>query len=105
MSQETLLVIAGIIVPFVIQFVKTVYKSVAGSDMTSDKALTLTYVMCFLMAIAAKALSGELSIPAGTSMPTVVEMIVTQFALVVGLATVVYKALLASSTGLFSKKQ
>lgn len=102
MSQETLLILAGVVVPLVVQAIKAVYQSITGNDMASGWALNITYACCIILAAAVKLLSGEVLIPAGDA-PEVVASVLTQIGVVIGLATVVYKALMSKSTGVLSK--
>lgn len=103
MSQETLLILAGIIVPIVVQAIKAGYKALAGSEMSSGLALNLTYAMAVLVAVIGKLLAGELLIPVGDA-PAVAGAIITQLGVVIGLATVIYKALLSPSTGVLGRE-
>ena len=104
MSEELLLALAGLIVPFLIQLVKAVHKWLADEQMTSGTALSWTFALCLVVAAVAKVLGGELFIPPGGLAVALPELL-AQFGVVIGLATTIYKLLLTKETGLRSLKR
>jgi uncharacterized Tic20 family protein len=84
-GNEAFLVIAGLVAPFVIQIIKTVF-----GDLEGKEALWATFGVSVVFAVAAGLLSGYLIAPAGDQV-AVTSSVLTQFGTVLGLATAIYK--------------
>ena len=97
MSDEALLVIAGILAPFVVQLVKEIQRRLYGTDLGPQASLGWTYAVCLVLAVVAKVSSGEVFLPAG-GLDVVAGDVLTQLGIVLGLATFFYKSFLSSDT-------
>ena len=104
MTDATVLAIAGVVTPIVMQIIKTLYKSASGQDMSAKLALNLMYLLAIVFAVVAKLLNGTLVLPAGAT-EEVVANVVTQLTAVIGLATVIYKSLISGTTSVFASGQ
>ena len=103
MSDEVLLLLAGVLAPFVVQGVKEIQWRLFGIDLSSQSALGWTYGVCLVLAVLSKVALGEVLIPAG-DLPTVLQAVLTQLSVVLGLATFVYKTLLSQETSILVRR-
>ncbi len=101
MSQELWIVIAGAVVPFVIQSIKAGYTKLTKLEMSDGLALNVTYIMCIIFAIAARLLSGETALPQGDAQ-TIGQAVLVELGAVIALATVLYKSFISPTTGVRS---
>lgn len=99
MNEAEWLLLVGIIIPFVIQGVKTVYDKINGAPMSEKAALNTTYVLAIIAAGIGKYLSGEAIIPQG-ALVDVAPLLLAQAALVLGSATAIYKMFISKTTGI-----
>jgi len=97
MSQEFWLVIAGLAAPLVIQLVRTLNKTMFGSDLSPKAALGWTYAISLVFAVAIFLTEGQYEVPAG-DISVLLPWAVAQFTIVLGTATLVYKTLISKST-------
>ena len=97
MSVEMLLVIAGLLSPFVIQGAKLAHNKITGGELSPQAALGWTYAICLVLAALAKYISGELFIPAG-SLDVMLPEFLVQASVVLGLATFIYKTFQSKDT-------
>ena len=100
MNENQWLILVGLIAPFVIQGIKAVYSKVSGAPMSDKAALNTTYVIAIVAAAIGKWLAGEAFIPPGSDLTVVLPTLLGQIGIVLAAATVVFKALMSSSTGL-----
>ena len=103
MSNELLLLLAGVLAPFVVQAVKAIKYRLDESELNPQAALGWTYATCLVLAVLFKVAAGEVVIPAG-DLPTVLQAILTQLGVVLGLATFVYKTLLSQETSILVRR-
>ena len=105
MSDEMLLLLAGVLAPFIVQLVKEIKFRLNESGLSpqaplsSQAALGWTYGVCLVLAVLSKVALGEVLIPAG-DLPIVLQAVLTQLSVVLGLATFVYKTLLSQETSI-----
>jgi len=101
LTETEWLLLVGIIAPFVIQLVKTIYDKVNGAPMSDKAALNTTYVLAIVAAGVGKLLSGEAVVPQGNFVD-VAPILLGQVTLVLGSATAIYKTLISKTTGVRS---
>jgi len=99
MSIELLLILVGVLAPFVIQGVKLIHTKLTGGNLSPASSMGWTYAVCLALAIIAKVSTGELIIPTGT-LDVVLTSIFTQLGIVLGMATAVYKLFISGDTAL-----
>ena len=103
MSDEVLLLLAGVLAPFIVQGVKEIKFRLDESDLSSRAALGWTYAVCLILAMLTKVAAGELIIPVG-DLPIVLSAVLSQLGVVLGLATFVYKTLLSDDTSVLVRR-
>ena len=103
MSDEALLVIAGILAPFVVQGAKLIHSKLTGSELGPQASLGWTYAVCLVLAVVAKVSSGEVFLPAG-GLDIVAGTVLTQLGVVLGLATFIYKTFQSPETSLLVRR-
>ena len=99
MSDEALLVIAGILAPFVVQGAKLIHSKLTGGELGPQASLGWTYAVCLVLAVVAKIASGEIFLPAG-GLDVVAGTVLTQLGIVLGLATFIYKTFQSPGTSI-----
>lgn len=99
MSDEALLVIAGVLAPFVVQGAKLVHSKIAGGELSPQASLGWTYAVCLVLAVVAKVASGEVVLPAG-GLDVVLGAVLSQIGIVLGLATFIYKTFQSPDTSI-----
>lgn len=102
MTDEALLLLAGLLAPFIVQLVKEIQYRINGTDLHPQAALGWTYAVCLVLAVVAKVASGELIVPMG-DLATVLPEVLMQLSVVLGLATFVYKTLLSGDTNIIGR--
>ncbi len=101
MDETQWLLAVGVIAPFIIQVIKTIYDKINGTPMSEKLALNTTYVVAILAAVIGKWQTGEAFIPQG-DLGVVIPVLVTQITVVLGSATFIYKTLISKTTGVRS---
>ena len=104
MNETQWLLLVGIIAPFVIQGIKAIYTKAWGQPMSDGAALNTTYIIAIIAAAVGKWLAGETFIPQGGDLTIILPTLLGQIGVVLAAATVVFKGLMSSSTGLLAKK-
>jgi len=109
MTDEMLLLLAGVLAPFIVQLVKEIRFRLYKADLypfvplSSQAALGWTYGVCLVLAVLSKIALGEVLVPAG-DLPTVLQSVLMQLSVVLGLATFVYKTLLSQETSILVRR-
>lgn len=98
MTQELWLIIAGVVAPFVIELIKQAHTLMFGGELSSKAALTWTFILSIIFAVAIHFTSGA-EIPVG-GIEVVAPWVVAQLGIVMGIATTVYKFLISKRTRL-----
>lgn len=97
MNEENWLLLVGILAPFVIQAIKTIYTKTTGNDMSDKAALNTTYVVALIAAGVGKWLAGEAFLPDG-DLSVAIPTLFAQLGVVLGSATFIYKTLISKTT-------
>ena len=103
MNETQWLILVGIVAPFVIQVIKAIYNQVKGAPMSDAAALNTTYVVAIIAAAVGKWLAGDTFIPPGGDLSIVIPTLLGEIGIVLAAATVVFKSLMSSSTGVIPK--
>ena len=101
MNESQWLILVGILAPFLIQGIKAIYAKGCGQVMDDKVALNVTYVVAIISAAIGKWLAGEAFIPQGDDLSVVIPTLLGQVGVVLAAATVIFKAMMSSSTGVF----
>ena len=103
MNETQWLILVGLVAPFVIQVIKAIYKQLKGVPMSDGAALNTTYVVAIVAAAIGKWLAGDTFIPPGGDLSVVIPTLLGEIGIVLAAATVVFKGLMSTSTGIIPK--